>query len=590
MHRIFVRMKYSSIPSAQSVVMHCKAKGVENIVISPGSRNAPLTISFTEDPFFKCFSIIDERSAAFFALGIAQQLRKPVAVVCTSGSALLNYYPAIAEAFYSDIPLVVISADRPLYKIDVGDGQTIRQDDVFHRHIGYSANLKQDVVHATDRVEKYAPHFIADDGVAATQQNVQSYNDLELNKAFDTTLSTGLPVHINVPFEEPLYNVINEPTVKSEISTRAVEQDTIDNIGLYKGLWGTAKRKIVLVGVNYPNAIAQRFLDILGNDPSVLVLTESTSNLHHPNFFSSIDSLIAPIENSEAKEEMFNKLKPDILLTFGGLIVSKKIKAFLRQHQPAAHWHVDNLKAYNTFFSLTRHFKVDPNRFFAEVLEESKILESNYFSYWNAIKLNYIKKREAYIGKIDFSDMLAFYYICKHIPADYQVQLANSSTVRYVQLFDLNSKIKVFCNRGTSGIDGSTSTAVGASVYHKEPTLLITGDLSFLYDSNGLWNDYIRSDFKIILINNGGGGIFRILPGMEDSPNFERYFETIQNLEVSHLCKMFGFEHFVVENEKIMEKTLPKFFQQKTGPSLLEVKTPRILNDKILLGYFDFIS
>ena len=349
-------MKHSSIPSAQSVVMHCKAKGIENIVISPGSRNAPLTISFTEDSFFKCFSIVDERSAAFFALGIAQQLRKPVAVVCTSGSALLNYYPAIAEAFYSDIPLVVISADRPVYKIDVGDGQTIRQDDVFHRHIGYSANLKQDVAHATDRVEKYAPELISEVGVIATQQKVQAYNDLELNKAFNTTLSTGLPVHINVPFEEPLYNVLNEPSVKPEISNGEVEQESVADMGLYKGLWGSAKRKIVLVGVNHPNAIEQRFLDILGNDPSVLVLTESTSNLHHPNFFPSIDSIVAPIEKSEDSEELFKKLKPDILLTFGGLIVSKKIKAFLRHHQPQEHWHIDQLKAYNTFFSLTRHF------------------------------------------------------------------------------------------------------------------------------------------------------------------------------------------------------------------------------------------
>ena len=281
--------------------------------------------------------------------------------------------------------------------------------------------------------------------------------------------------------------------------------------------------------------------------------------------------------------------KVDVLIGTHG-IVSKKIKAFLREYQPTAHWHVDELKAYDTFFSLTRHFKVNPNRFFANFLEDSKIVASDYFPYWNSIKLHYQQKRETYIRQVGFSDMLSFYHICKHIPAEYQVQLANSSTVRYMQLFDLNPKVKVFCNRGTSGIDGSTSTAVGASIYQKEPILLITGDLSFLYDSNGLWNDYIRPDFKIILINNGGGGIFRILPGRENSENFERYFETVQHRDVSHLCKMFGFEHFVVENEKSLEKTLPVFFQQKTGPSLLEVDTPRILNDKILLGYFDFIS
>ncbi len=570
--------------------MHCKAKGIENIIISPGSRNAPLTLGFTEDPFFTCFSIVDERSAAFFALGIAQQLRKPVAVVCTSGSALLNYYPAIAEAFYSDIPLIVISADRPVYKIDVGDGQTIRQDDVFQRHIGYSANLRQDVVHATDRIEKYSPQLISGKGTTVTQQNVQAFNDSELNIALNTALNTGLPVHINVPFEEPLYEVLDKVIVQPEILEARTESAIIDDLNNYKGLWNSSKRKMVLVGVNHPSEVEQCFLDILGNDPSVIVLTESTSNLHHPNFFPSIDSIVAPIEKSAEKEELFKKLQPDILLTFGGLIVSKKIKAFLRHYQPKEHWHIDRLKAYNTFFALTRHFKIEPNRFFTEFFENSKNVSSEYFSYWNSVKLRYKKKREEYIDQIDFSDMLAFYQICKHIPAEYQLQLANSSTVRYVQLFNLDSEIKVFCNRGTSGIDGSTSTAVGASVYYKEPTLLITGDLSFLYDSNGLWNDYIRSDFKIILINNRGGGIFRILPGQENTKNFETYFETVQNHDVAHLCKMFGFEYQLAESEKELKNILPVFFQQKTGPRLLEVDTPRILNDKILLGYFDFIS
>lgn len=590
MRRIFVVMKYSSIPLAQTIVCHCKAKGIENIVISPGSRNAPLTIGFTEDPFFNCFSIVDERSAAFFALGIAQQLRQPVAVVCTSGSALLNYYPAIAEAFYSDIPLVVISADRPRYKIDVGDGQTIRQDDVFHRHIGYSANLKQDMVHATDRIYRYAPKSISEGGVQETQHNIQSYNEAELNSSLNTALNTGLPVHINAPFEEPLYDTVDEPNTTLQIVKEESDPIDLTDIDHYIDLWNQAERKMVLVGVNHPNAIEQRFLDFLGNDPSVVVLTESTSNLHHPNFFPSIDSIVAPIEKSKKKEKLFKKLRPDVLLTFGGLIVSKKIKAFLREYRPKEHWHIDELKAYDTFFSLTRHFKLAPNRFFETFLEHSKTKTSTYFPYWNSIKENYRRKREAYIRQIPFSDMLAFYHVCAHIPGEYQVQLANSSTVRYVQLFDLNTNVKVFCNRGTSGIDGSTSTAVGASIYHKDPTLLITGDLSFLYDSNGLWNDYIRPDFKIILINNGGGGIFRILPGKDDSENFERYFETVQDRDVSHLCKMYGFNHLVATSEKEVISVLPDFFQQKTGPSLLEVVTPRILNDKILLGYFDFIS
>ena len=205
-------MKHSSIPSAQLVVQHCKAKKLQNIVISPGSRNAPLIIGFTEDPYFTCYSIVDERSAAFFALGIAQQLKEPVALVCTSGSALLNYYPAIAEAFYSGIPIVAITADRPVYKIDVGDGQTIRQDHVFDRHIGYSANLRQDVTHSLARVQKYASQWLKEGTAEENQSEIKQFNDSELNKALNVAVQVKLPVHINVPFEEPLYDTVDQPT------------------------------------------------------------------------------------------------------------------------------------------------------------------------------------------------------------------------------------------------------------------------------------------------------------------------------------------------------------------------------------------
>lgn len=584
-------MKYSSIPLAQSVVQHCKAKGIKNIVISPGSRNAPLIIGFTENPYFKCFSIVDERSAAFFALGIAQQLRQPVAVVCTSGSALLNYYPAIAEAFYSDIPLIVLSADRPSYKIDVGDGQTIRQDDVFHRHIGYSANLKQDAVHATDRIEKYAPHLILEGGIKPTQKKVQTYNDAELNRAFNTALNTGLPVHINIPFEEPLYNMLNETIVSSEIRNEELKiNDTSGEIEKFIDIWNASARKMVLVGVNDPNTISQEYLDVLANNPSVIVLTETTSNLHHPNFFNSIDSIVAPIEKSNTKEELFLKLQPDVLLTFGGLIVSKKIKAFLRQYQPKHHYHIDKVKAYNTFFSLSHHFKMDVNPFFEIFSKGDKSVKSDYFSYWHTVKKQYELKRDGYLMQIPFSDMLAFYIVSKNIPKDYQLQLSNSSTVRYAQLFDLKSSLRVFCNRGTSGIDGSTSTAIGASIYDKNPTLLITGDLSFLYDSNGFWNSYIRTDFRIIVINNQGGGIFRILPGQEKTANFETYFETVQNHDLSHLCALYNLDYQVANDADSLESILKYFFSNSTSARLLEIKTPRILNNKILLGYFDFIS
>ncbi len=582
-------MNYPSIPSAQTVVLHCKAKGIQEIVISPGSRNAPLTIGFTEDPSFNCFSIVDERCAAFFALGMAQQLQRPVAVLCTSGSALLNYYPAIAEAFYSNIPLVVISADRPFYKIDVGDGQTIRQDHVFDRHIGYSANMKQDVIHATEKVKKYAPQSI-DGNMDSEQVKIQSYNDGELNKALNLAIGHKLPVHINVPFEEPLYGKIPEATVKPYFNEIIKSDVVVEDLDGFLNHWNSTKRKMVLVGVNYPNCLEQRFLDQLANDPSVVVLTETTSNIHHPNFFPSIDSILAPIEKSEAKEQLFEALRPEILLTFGGLVVSKKVKAFLRKYKPKHHWHIDKYKAYDTFFALSHHFNYHINDFLNQFLTSVQQVESEYFKYWNGIKVEYEVKRKEYLQRIPFSDLTVFGQIFESIPENVQLQMANSSTIRYAQLFNLKPSIEVFCNRGTSGIDGNLSTALGASVINEKQTILLAGDLSFFYDSNGLWNNYIKSDFRIILINNDGGGIFRILPGQEETDNFETYFETTHNLNAAHLCKMYGIEYLCVNEENSLKNQLAEFFIDTGITKLLEIRTPRILNNKILIGYFDFIS
>jgi len=584
-------MKYSSIPSAQSIVFHCKERGVKNIVISPGSRNAPLTLGFSEDSFFECFSIVDERCAAFFALGIAQQIRKPVALVCTSGSALLNYYPAIAEAYYSDIPLIILSADRPPHKIDIGDGQTIRQDNVFERHIGYSANLKLDIWY--DGPNRVLPQLKDEDtlNLENEQITVQAHNDEQINKALRTAFEDKTPVHINLPFEEPLYNALEKSTVVPFIvSYEAPFDEPIKDLDVFAAQWNKAKRKMVLVGVLPPNSVEQQFLDELAEDESVIVFTETTSNIHHPNFFAQIDGILAPIEKVENKKELFQALQPDLLITFGGLIVSKKIKAFLRTYAPKTHWHIDSKKGYDTFFCLTKHFKTDINYFFNHFLQLTTPLSSSYRSYWDIINKQRKKLRKEYLDIVAFSDLYVFHKIIQHIPVKYQLQLANSSTVRYAQLFDIHSSISVFCNRGTSGIDGSTSTAIGASVMAKEPTVLITGDLSFFYDSNGLWNKYIRSDFKIILINNNGGGIFRILPGQEDTENYETYFETVHDLNAAHLCAMYGITYYTASDEESLTGELSNFFTSSTQASLLEIKTPRLLNDKILLNYFDFLS
>ncbi len=583
-------MIYPKIPLAQTVIELCKAKGIKHIVISPGSRNAPLTIGFSNNNYFKCYSIVDERCAAFFAMGIAQKQQEPTAVVCTSGSALLNYYPAVAEAFYSDIPLVVISADRPKHLIGVGDGQTINQPNVFENHILYSANLKLDLKES-DTEKDELPIFKNLENRLETflglKKSIQEFNEVEINKAINISKIQNGPVHINVPFDEPLYDRVEELSVTPQVLTSEQRSLDIDEEIVSECIksWNSADKKMILIGVNPPNSIEQQWLEILAKDNSVIVFTETTSNINHEAFFPSIDKIIAPLH-----EEDFKKLQPDILLTFGGLIVSKKIKAFLRTHKPREHWHIDVNKANDTFFSLSKFIKTTPNYFFSKVFSKVSTVESNYKSIWETVKQHRRIRHTEYLKAIEFSDFMAFNSILKFIPDNTVLQLSNSSTVRYVQLFNINKTLEVYCNRGTSGIDGSTSTAIGFATASNKQTTLVTGDLSFLYDSNALWNNHIPSSFRIIVINNQGGGIFRILPGHKNTENFDTYFETKHNLTAEHLCNMYGFKYEVASNEETLETRLQSFFSNSDSPKLLEVFTPKNLNDEILLNYFKFIK
>mgnify|MGYP006203003393 CR=1 FL=1 len=549
-------MIYPKIALAQSIIEICHAKGIQHIVIAPGSRNAPLTIGFTANPYFTCYSIADERCAAFFAMGIAQQIGKPVVVVCTSGSAVLNFYPAVAEAFYSMIPLVIISADRPKAMVDIGDGQTIRQENVLANHTHFNANLTE----------------------MASEEN-----DFLINEAFNKAFSKLGPTHINAPFEEPLYETITVPTVDTMISTFGKVYKTIpfEDIIASTNIWNTARKKLVLVGTFAPNELDVSIINHLANDPSVLVMTETTSNLHHEMFLNSIDSIITPFSIED-----FEDFQPDIVLTFGGMIVSKRIKAFLRSYSPTHHWHVDRQRAYNTFGSLTYHFEVNPNDFFNQFLPYTKYIQSNYCDLGLRIKAMRKERHATYMANLPFCDFKAFEQIIGQLPENLLLQVGNSSSIRYLQLFDLPKTVEVFCNRGTSGIDGSTSTAIGAALASQKDTLLITGDVSFFYDSNALWNNYIPKNFKIIVINNGGGGIFRILPGHEENETFHTYFETAHCLTAEQLAAMYRFGYRKASTIETLEKELKAFFAETEVPQILEVFTPTYENDKLLKDYF----
>jgi 2-succinyl-5-enolpyruvyl-6-hydroxy-3-cyclohexene-1-carboxylate synthase len=551
-------MTYPKIPLAQSIIEICRLKGITNIIISPGSRNAPLTLGFVANAAFQCFSIADERCAAFFALGIAQQTQTPTAIVCTSGSALLNYYPAVAEAFYSQIPLIVLSADRPTNKIDIGDGQTIRQENVFANHTVFNANL---------------------------DENASQQNDELINSAINFAIEKKGPVHINIPFEEPLYEMTEDLVVHPKVSEpNLIEIENFIDYDFYAKKWNTAKKKLIVVGVDNPNTITDEISSFLAEDDAIVVLIETTSNLHHPKFINTIDTIITPFS-----EEDFKNWQPDILITFGGMIVSKRVKAFLRKYQAAAHWHIDELRFYDTFGSLTDSIVAKPVDFFQNLMLLAKPIESDYNAIAQELKIYRIQKAKKYLDTIPFSDFKAFQTILQSLPKNIQLQISNSSAIRYAQLFDIEKSIEVFCNRGTSGIDGSTSTAIGAAFVSQKSTVFITGDISFFYDSNALWNSYIPKNFKIILINNGGGGIFRILPGHKETPVFNQFFETSHCLTAEHLAKMFGFTYRIASDVLSLELSLQDFYANNEQPAILEVFTPTLQNDKFLLDFFNHL-
>jgi 2-succinyl-5-enolpyruvyl-6-hydroxy-3-cyclohexene-1-carboxylate synthase len=560
-------MNFSKNILAQSITDLCFKKNIKNIVISPGSRNAPLTLGFNLNPYFKTYSIVDERAAAFFALGIAQQIKFPVILVCTSGSALLNYYPAISEAYYSNIPLVILSADRPEKLLNIGDGQTINQKNVFNKNIGYSENLNQN------------------DNYFLNLFGLRDNNQEKINKALNFSIEKQSPVHINIPFSEPLYEITNSLSVDLINKIPRLNNQNVKKVSSFRNKWQNSIKKIILIGVSSPDLLSEKSIDLLAGDSSLLVLTENTSNVYHPSFCNKIDQLIAPLTNNELKE-----FRPEILITIGGMIISKKIKAILRDNKPNEHWHIGTHDANDTFFCLTKHFKTSPNNIISKLYENFNDNGSDFYNKWDLVISKRKEKHKEYLSNLIYCDFKVFDYVLNSIPSKSMLQVSNSSAIRYTQLFDLDSSINVFCNRGTSGIDGSTSTAVGAASVFKGNTVFITGDLSFFYDSNALWNNFIPSSFRVILINNKGGGIFKILTKDNNTELFKKFFETKHDLYAKDLCNMYGFEYFISNDEDTLKNVLNDFYNESEKPRLLEVITDNDYNQDYLLNYFDYIK
>ena len=584
-------MKISTIPSAQLLVQNLAAYGIQHIVISPGSRSAPLTLSLTALPQFECHSVVDERSAAFFALGIAQQLQKPVALVCTSGSAVLNYLPAVAEAFYSGVPLLILSADRPTYRIDIGDGQTIRQEQIMTSFSCYSGALVQDVTHATQNIllSNQQQLITPDTDLQKQQAEQNSRNQEILHIALGKLLKEQLPVHLNIPFEEPLYKL--EAFKPLDLEAHSIGQKSSDPklkeqlVDAYKN----SSKTLILVGVLHPQDQIREVLASLAQKDTVLIFAESLSNIKQAAVIENIDVCIAPLELKNNASAVFEELQPDLLITLGGLVVSKKVKTFLRKNPPSRHFHLGNTPAYDTYFKGVSHIQGDVWEMLT-MLEHQLIHPSKYRKIGQQHINKHLQRHQAYVQKVPYSDFFVFEKLWKAIPQQYQIHLSNSSAVRYAQLFDSSALGDMYCNRGTSGIDGSISTAVGASQVANQPTLCISGDLSFFYDSNALWKNKIPSNFRIIIVNNNGGGIFRILPDTIKDDLFETYFETQHGQTAKQLARMYGVKYSSARNSWQLKWQLSRFFRPSKGPKILEIFTPTHKNPDVLSTYFEYLA
>lgn len=554
--------KFSSKRSVQILAHVLKEYGISDVVISPGSRNAPLAIHFAETEYFNCYSIVDERSAGYVALGMAKSEKKPVAVTCTSGSAAANYYPSVTEAFYQNVPVLYLTADRPTDFVDIFDGQTIRQKDLYQQHSYGDFELLED-----------------------SKDNADEENFATIKKAVELCIEKQGPVHINIPLEEPLYDLVQEiPTFPSVEKT--IQKKPYEISSSMVAEWNTSKRILLLIGTrNYSEELDMQ-LEQLTKNHTAVILTEVNSNVYHEKFFGHIDRYIFNFS-----EEDYRTFAPDLLITVGQNVVSKKVKQFLRKAAPKNHWHIDEHWWPDTYFCLTEKINSSAENFFVQLLQKVTLEPQAYYNLWENLRTKRDIKHKEYVYQTGFSDFYLFYLLSLKIPQNYHIHFSNSSAIRYAQLFDFYQH-QVFCNRGTSGIEGCTSTAMGYAIKSKNPVVLVTGDLGFFYDVNGLWNQYIPPFTRIVIFNNQEGDIFKIIPGPSNANEnvLEEFITTKHRLNAEYIAKHFGFGYVKVEDDNTLERVLDNFFKPDARPKILEVMTGTIENADILKSYFEYLK
>lgn len=584
------------LQSINNIAEICARKGVQNVIISPGSRSAALTLAFARHRGIKTKVIPDERVAGFVGLGMAQYRGDTVALVCTSGSAAYNLAPSVVEAYFQEIPLIIFTADRPKEWIHQQDGQTIYQNELYGKHVKKSFELPADHTHP----------------------DAKWYSERILNEAINLsqTYPRG-PVHVNVPIREPFYPVADE-RITYDRNVKLIERletQTVLSTETWHRLqseFENASRVLIAVGQMPPNDPLWVVLKEFSEEMGVPVLGDVISNIPPDDTFIRQHDVFLKAKN----EKLLASLQPDLLITLGDSFISKNLKLFIRKHQPARHWHIKiTEQLIDTFQTLTTQIPVEPTYFFQKLLED---LDYQQFVHNDDDDEGRGEYRQAWLladrqAKRSLTQFLRcetrwneFAWVDKilaNLPENSVIHLANSMPVRYANLLGLTQSAGVFANRGTSGIDGCTSTAVGSALMTDKLVFLLTGDVSFFYDRNALWHPHLPQNLRIILFNNRGGNIFRLIDGPSAQPELEQYFETRHQTTALHTAEDAGLEYFTLDNnanykqdimaniltgtdqEDEFESTWRQFLSQTGKTKLLEIFTDPVINGEVFEAY-----
>lgn len=546
------------------------AHGITDVVVSPGTRNVPLVIAFEREARLKTHIVIDERSAAFVALGIADISGRAVAIACTSGTALLNYAPAVAEAYYRGIPLVVISADRPAEWIDQDDSQTIRQPGALANYVKGTYEIAYDTPTDTQR------WFIN-----------RRINDALIN----ATEGRRGPVHINLSLDEPLngtsdctHDVQDARCISLTEPERVLPRETA--VRLAQEL--SSKRVMVIAGFHAPDVRLGRAIGKLAQRPNFVVLHEAQSNIHAPGLIGNIDGTLCHLS-----KDLRARYAPELVITIGGSLVSRMVKTYIRSLPDTEHWSVGlHNHAIDCFKGrLSRRIVMDEAAFAEQISEQMPPCNDGdrefKQTYAQASHLAY-ERASAMAATSEWCDFTAFARIVKSVPGNWNVQLSNGTSIRYMQLFPYGHIRRIDCNRGVSGIDGCTSTALGASTAYHDVTLLVTGDMSAQYDIGALASTLMSPRLKIIVLNNQGGGIFRFIKTTRDLPELERCLAAEVRLPLRRLAEAYDIAYFEASDESSLAGILPDFVAESVRPAILNVITPPEISPKVLIEYFNY--